>query len=256
MLETLRLSWKVVEHHWMVYRKNLFANSSVTISDPIFFTLAFGFGLGAYVQDIDGRSYLLFMAPGLAAGAALLTSFFECSYGTYFRLNFDGTFKAMLTSPVGVSEIIFGELLWVALKGACMTFIIAFVLGLFGLIQWPFLGLVPVAGAFIGVSCGAIGLIATTMVRNMDQFQVVYSFLIAPIYFLSGMFFPIHPDQAWIFCISQISPLYHGTRLIQSFLWQENILENALIHFPALFVLTLVLGGVAYRRFKKKLQLI
>jgi len=256
MLETFRLAWKVVEHHWMVYRKNLFSNSSITISDPIFFTLAFGFGLGAYVQDIDGRSYLIFMAPGLAAGAALLTSFFECSYGTYFRLNFDGTFKAMLTSPVGVSEIIFGELLWVAIKGAFMTFVISFVLGVFGLIQWPFIWLVPIAGALVGVACGSIGLLATTLVKNIDQFQVVYSFLIAPIYFLSGMFFPIHPDQGWIYWLVQISPLYHGTRLVQSFLWQDGIAENSLIHFPALILLTGILGVFAYRRFKRKLQLI
>ena len=137
-----------------------------------------------------------------------------------------------------------------------MTFVISFVLGVFGLIQWPFIWLVPIAGALVGVACGSIGLLATTLVKNIDQFQVVYSFLIAPIYFLSGMFFPIHPDQGWIYWLVQISPLYHGTRLVQSFLWQDGIAENSLIHFPALILLTGILGVFAYRRFKRKLQLI
>ncbi len=256
MLETFLLSLKVVEHHWMVFRKNFFSNISMTVSDPVFFSLAFGLGLGAFVQDIEGRSYLVFMAPGLAAGSALITSFFETSYGTYFRLNLDGTFKGMMTSPMGVSEIVFGELLWVMLKGAFMATGVATVFGFLGMINWSFLFLVPIVGALIGLAHGALGLIATTMVKNIDQFQMVYSVCIAPIYFLSGIFYPIPQNSFWLWNLVQISPLYHGVQLVQAALWNKNILQTFVYHFPALILLSVVLVGIAAKRFKRRLYVI
>ena len=39
--------------------------------EPFIMLVAIGFGLGAYIQDIDGRSYAEFLAPGVIAGYAM-----------------------------------------------------------------------------------------------------------------------------------------------------------------------------------------
>ncbi len=256
MLESLGLALKVSLHHWTVWKKSFLSNMSMTVSDPIFFTLAFGVGLGAYVSEIDGRSYIHFMAPGLAAGSALITSFFESSYAVYIRLNFGGTYKGMLTSPIGIREILMGELMWVAMKGAFMSTGVSFMFGLLGYIEWPYWIFVPIAGAMIGVSCGALGLLATTFVKNMDQFQLIYSVLIAPIYFLSATFFPVTKEMGAIYYIAHISPLFHGVRMTQNFLWNENIAEAFYYHLPILILQAALLGFWASKRFSKKLHLI
>lgn len=256
MIESLRMTLKIVERHWMVYRKNLISNSSTTISDPLFFILAFGFGLGAYVQDVNGRSYLEFMAPGLAAGAALFTSFFECAYSSYFRLNFDGTFKGMLTSPIGVREIVMGELLWVAIKGAVMMTGISLVMACFGFVNWSGILIVPLVGALIGIGCGAIGLIAITLIKSIDQLQIIYSAIIAPIYFLSGIFFPVSSDNSFLYSTVQISPLYHGVQLSQNFLWGEEPTISLLYHGCLQILITGILAFVAVQRMIQKLYMI
>src|SRR6476620_7842901 len=99
-------------------------------------------------------------------------------------MTYENVFKAMLTTPIGVKEVVMGEMIWVGLKGALMAVGVAIVLALFGLMINPWLiPLVSLVGFLVALPCGAIGLLATAMVNNINQFQSVYSFLIAPLYF-------------------------------------------------------------------------
>jgi lipooligosaccharide transport system permease protein len=254
MLETLSLSWHVVRRNWTVYKKDLLANISPTIADPAFILLSLGLGLGPFIQQIDGMSYSHFLAPGLVATTALFTSFFECSYGFYVRLTFESVFKAMLTTPIGPREVLIGEFLWVFLKGAIMAFGVGLVLSIAGLVVNPWaIVLFPLLGGLLALPCGAMGLLASSYVRNINQFQTVYSFLISPMYFLSGVFFPLsgtHPVFAWLV---QLSPFSHGVRLMQMAAWGRWNFSEALLHALVLVVYTFVLSIWATRKIKHKL---
>lgn len=253
MLETLALSWRVTLRHWDVYRQNFLANISPTISDPIFFILALGVGLGGYLHEMRGMSYLVYLAPGLAVGTALFTSFFETSYGFFIRHTYEGVYRAILTTPVGPREIIFGEFIWVALKSAAMATGVTLVLLLFQVVEPHWAWTIPPIGILIGLSCGAIGFIATSMVRNINQFQTVYAFLINPLFFFSAIFFPLEQMHVLLRALAQCSPLYHGVRLSQAALWNESPGLVLLWHVFALFLLTAILVPLAYRRIFPKL---
>ena len=77
MLEIWKLSFLVTVRHWRIYRKQLFSNISPTVADPLFFVLAFSYGLGSHMDFVENRAYAQFLAPGLAMTAAMFTSFFE-----------------------------------------------------------------------------------------------------------------------------------------------------------------------------------
>jgi lipooligosaccharide transport system permease protein len=252
---TWKLSWHIVRRNWWVYRKDFLANISPTVTDPAFMIFSLGLGLGAFVSNVDGRTYLQFLAPGLAVGTAMFTAFFETSYGFYIRMTFESVFKAMLATPIGVSEIILGEFIWVALKSALMVFGVSLVLLLFGQFHSPQnLIFTPLVGILVGVPIGAIGLIATCYVSNINQFQTVYSFIISPLYFFSGIFFPISQMPDWLQWIAKSLPLYHGVVLSQSLYWNEKILETWLIHGPILIVYSALLLWWAYFKVLKRLQ--
>lgn len=255
MRETLALSLHIVRRNWWVYRKDFLANISPTLSDPAFMIFSLGIGLGAFVADVQGRSYLQYIAPGLAVSTSLFTAFFETSYGFYIRMTFESVFKAMLTTPIGVSEVVLGEFLWVALKSALMVFGVSLVLLGFGLFKDPAnLLLAPFLGVLVGLPLGAMGLISTCYVRNINQFQTVYSFLISPLYFFSGIFFPIDQMPAWLQFIAKCLPLYHGVELSQSLYWDEGIVEAWSIHAPILIVYSAVLLTWAYVKVRAKLE--
>jgi lipooligosaccharide transport system permease protein len=254
MIETLRLGWHVVARNWTVFRKDFLANISPTVADPAFILIALGFGLGPFIQEVEGMSYTRFLAPGLVATTALFTAFFECSYGFYVRLTFENVFKAMLTTPIGAREVLVGEFLWVFCKGAVMAFGVGLVLLVGGLLANPVAVLIfPIVGGLLAMPCGAMGLVAAGYVRNINQFQSVYSFLIAPIYFLSGVFFPISGTHPAFAALVQISPFYHGVRLMQMAAWGRGSAGEVLYHLAVLLAFTVALGLWASRGITRKL---
>ena len=254
MTESLKLVLSIVVRNWTVYRKNLIANISPTVSDPSLIMLSLGLGLGPYLKELDGRSYLAFLAPGLLASTALFTSFFEASYGFFVRMTFENVFKAMLTTPIGPREIVLGELTWNFLKGAFMAAGVGIFLSFFGLTPGFFsLFFAAIIGGLIALPLASIGLLAACKVKNIDQFQSVYSFLIAPLYFISGTFFPLAGLPNSLQNLIQLSPFAHGVSLMQLLFWQEISFRAVVWHGGILLLYSVALGGLAMGAVRRKL---
>lgn len=252
---TFQLCWHVVVRNWTVYRKDFIANISPTLADPALMMLALGVGLSPFIGKIDGLTYAQFLAPGMVATTALFTAFFDSSYGFYVKMTFESVFKAMLTTPVGTREIVLGEYLWSLIRAGLMAFVVGLVLAAMNLLPnlWALL-IFPVIGGVLSIPCAALGLIAAAQVRNINQFQTVYSFLIAPIYYLSGVFFPI-TDRPILETIMEFSPFYHGVRLLQITAWGRIEWDAIVYHSVILLALTFVLCYWGMRRIQKKLIL-
>ena len=254
MRETLSLAMNITRRNWMVYRKDLISNISPTVADPALVMISLGFGLGGYLTNVEGMSYMQYLAPGLTVATALFTSFFESSYGFFVRMTYENVFQAMLTTPIGVREVVLGEMFWVGLKGAFMSLGVAIVLALFGMMVAPqYLPLLILVGFLVALPCGAMGLLSTALVKNINQFQTVYSFLIAPLYYLSGIFFPIpqmHPYVKWL---AEAFPLIHGVRLAQAVFWNKDIAWTFFVHGGILVLQSAVLCSLAYVKIRKKL---
>ncbi|MEQ1723073.1 MAG: ABC transporter permease [Pseudobdellovibrio sp.] len=252
--ESFKLCLHITLRNWTVYKKDLIANISPTVADPALILVSLGLGLGAFLTNVEGMTYMQFLAPGLTVATALFTSFFESSYGFYVRMTYENVYKAMLATPIGVKEVVFGELLWVGLKGSIMAVGVAVVLAMFGMMTNPWLiPALSIVGFLVAVPCGAMGLLATAMVRNINQFQTVYSFIIAPLYFLSGIFFPIQQMAAPVRIVAEFFPLIHGVRLAQSLFWERQISETFMYSGTILVIQSIVLCTVAYYKIRKKL---
>lgn len=250
-----RLGWHVVVRNWMVYRKDFLANISPTLADPALILGSLGMGLSPFIGEIGGRSYAAFLAPGMIATTALFTSFFESSYGFFVRMTFESVFKAMLTTPIGVNHVVLGEFMWVFVRAGLMALGVSLVLLALGLLPNPWSILVcPLIAGFLSMPCAAIGLLAAAWVRNINQFQTVYSFLIAPIFYLSGVFFPV-AEGSLLSAVVQFSPFYHGVKLLQFTVWGEFPMGEILWHASMLVGFTLLLGGLAFRFIGRKLTI-
>jgi lipooligosaccharide transport system permease protein len=131
---------------------------------------------------------------------------------------------------------------------------VAIVLALFGMSKNPMLlVLIPIMGFLVGMACGAIGLIASALVRNINQFQTVYSFLIAPLYFLSGIFFPIDEAPRSLQILASLFPLTHGVHMAQAVFWDANIISTFITSGLALITQGSIYCAVAYMLIRRKL---
>lgn len=254
MTKSIQNAWSVVVRNWAVYRKDFFANISPSIADPSLILLSLGLGLGAFVQQVQGHSYMGYLAPGLAASTSLFTSFFESSYGFHVRMTYESVFKAMLTSPISAGDIVLGEFIWNFLKGALMAASVTLFLLCFGLAP-SFLSVLwaAIIGGCIAIPCAALGLLSCSFVNNINQFQTVYSFLISPMFYLSGIFFPLSPLSKTFQNIVALSPFTHGVRLMQMMFWQELTLSKILWHGGALLFFSIILGLWSNRRIQHML---
>ena len=206
--------------NWTVYRQNWKIGFLAPILEPLFYLLAFGYGLSALVGRIRDQgaevSYTAFIAPALIAINIMNNAFFENTYSSFVRMYYQKTFDAMMATPLSVDEIITGEIVWGAAKSVFSTMIMMAVISLFGLISYPS-GLLLIPLAFVGgMAFGAIGMYFTGIVPHIDLFNLPFFLFITPMFLFSGTFFPVENLPPWAQYMAMALPLTHLTLLARS----------------------------------------
>jgi lipooligosaccharide transport system permease protein len=171
--------------------KTIRVNFLPSLLEPILYLLALGFGLGVFVQNIEGVPYINFIAPALVAISVMYGSFFECTFASFVRMYFQKTFDAIIATPVSVEEVIAGELLWGATRATINSTTVLVVVAAFGLISSPLFLLVPLLAFLGGLMFASIAMCFTALASNIDFFNYPSFLLITPMFLLSGTFFPI-----------------------------------------------------------------
>jgi lipooligosaccharide transport system permease protein len=135
------LEWQsraVVLRHLRVYLHNWHTAFLPPVGEPVAMLLAFGLGLGGYVGALEwhGRSlaYPTYVAPGLLAYAAFMTSVFQALYAAFIRMRYQRTWEGQLTTQVELEHVVWGEVLWAALLATIYALIVALVLTAFTVI--------------------------------------------------------------------------------------------------------------------------
>ncbi|HVP95187.1 MAG TPA: ABC transporter permease [Methanoregulaceae archaeon] len=184
-------AWTVWLRNADVFRKTWTVNLIPPFVEPFLYLLALGFGLGGFVGEINGISYIVFIAPAIVAISIMNSAFFECTYGSYVRMYYGKTFDAIIATPVSIEEVIAGELLWGATKSVIYTTLMFPVLILFGVLSLPssFL-LIPFA--FLGgLLFACIAMCFTSVTPSIDALNYPSFLFITPMLLFSGTFFPL-----------------------------------------------------------------
>jgi len=199
----------VLHRHLTVYTKLYLSSIALNFAEPILYLAAFGVGLGAFVQEIEGMPYLNFIAPGIIASSATFGAVYECTYGTYVRMFFQRTFDAILATPVSLNELVAAELIWGALKSAFYGSIIMVVLALFGLLpSLLILWAIPIL-FLSGLLFASLSMIVAAVVPGIESFNYFYTLFMTPLFLFSGIFFPLAGLPLFVEQIAHVSPLYH-----------------------------------------------
>jgi len=209
------LIWKVFYRNLLVFRKTWKAQLMFNFLEPLLYLWAMGFGLGAYVTQIQGLSYLSFLAPGLIASSAMFSTTYEETYGSYTRMSFQKTFHAMAATPVSMDDVVMGEILYGTFKGVLYGTVFLLVVGLFGIVQSPLFFLILIPLALMSVVFSIMSLIWTSVAPNYDSFGYFFTIFISPMFLFSGIFFPIDNLPQGIRFLPWLTPLYHAVQVIR-----------------------------------------
>jgi lipooligosaccharide transport system permease protein len=205
-----RYSQAVWRRNFIVWRRLIWPSLATNVLDPLIFLFAFGYGLGAVVEQIGGMDYLTFVVPGMMCYAAMFAASFEATISTYARFSLQRTWDAILSTPVTLTELMLGEMLWAATKGmfsACCVIVIGTLWGGVPDFGGALLALPVIAlGALCFASCG---LVATAHARSWDLFAYFFTFWVTPMFVFSGTFFEVTRFPWFIQAIAWGLPMTH-----------------------------------------------
>jgi len=249
-------SFRVWRRDLDVYLTNWKTEFLPPLSEPVLYVFAFGFGLGSLIHNIHYQglelTYLRFMAPGIVAVAIMFWSYFETTYSSFVRMYYQRTFDAILATPLLVEDVILGELLWGATKAVIASTIMLGMLALLGLVTWPSaLWVIPLS-AIAGVLFSALGLVVTSVTKNISSFNLPMFLMIMPMFMFSGTFFPVSILPKWALAVAWCLPLTHVSYLVRAAVlgWPRGPLVVSSLY---VVVVAAVLSALALARMKRRL---
>jgi lipooligosaccharide transport system permease protein len=247
-----RRLYSVWFRHMRVYTRNLVSNGLPPFLEPVIFLLGIGLGLGRYIADMEGLPFLTFLATALPVTSAMFTASYECTFSTLVRLEYQKAYDGMVAAPVTVCDLFVGEILWAGSKGLFFSACVVLVMALFGALPMP-MGLLAVPVGFLtGTMCGALSLVVTSFVRNINHFNFYFTGLLSPMFFFAGTVFPIASLPRAVQPFAELMPLTHPVRLARS-LVLARFTPLLLVDLGCLLGVTLVAGYYAIRRLRARI---
>lgn len=220
------------------------------IINPILWLFIFGAGLGASI-NVTGLNYQKFIFPGILTQTFLFSSIF---YGAYLvwdkRIDL---LKSILVSPLSRNSIFFGKVL----GGVTISLVQALIVVLFGIVigvpYTPFSILALVAVVVIAAAgLVAVGLTLGSLMNSPEGFQLIISFLIFPLFFLSGALYPLKDLPFWLDIFTKLDPITYIVDIMRGLLIGLQYFSNLqnLSILIAFAVVTNLIGAQAFKRMR------
>ncbi len=211
-------SGRLVERNLLVYRRTWMVLFS-GFFEPLFYLLGIGFGIGALVGPVagpDGHAipYQVFVAPALLASSAMNGAIYDSTTNVFFKLKYAHTYDAILTTPVGISDVAVGEIAWALMRGTLYAIGFLAVMLLLGLVRSPAWLLAFPGSILIGFAFASVGMALSTWVRSWADFDKLQLVLL-PMFLFSATFYPMTAYPPALQVVVQLTPLYHGVDLLR-----------------------------------------
>jgi len=228
-----------------------------SIINPLLWLVIFGGGLGSAVS-FDGFDVMSFIYPGVLIQTALFSSVF---FGVYIVWDKKVDFmKEVLVAPMRRTSLFIGKII----GGSTDTLLQILILFMIGIV-FTVVGITPgvhFTVFSVAVSLGfllvatmglvSIGLIIGSQMESPEGFQLIISFLVFPLFFLSGALFPITSLPVWLAPFTFVNPVTYAVDGIRGALLGTS-------KFPLLFDFSLVcaftivlilIGTYAFKKMK------
>jgi len=228
--------WPVFQRNWLVWKKLAIPSLVGNIAEPLMWLVAFGYGLGALVGQIElgGEKvpYILFLASGSICMSAMNAATFEALYSAFSRMHVQKTWDGIMNAPVRLDDVVLAEMLWAAFKALFSVTAILLVMMALGISHsWKLLVAWPVLLG-VGITFSCMALIFNALAKGYDFFTYYFTLFLTPMMFLSGIFFPREQLPSFVRVVADWLPLSVAVDLVRPLFldrWPEHPLRNVLV---------------------------
>jgi lipooligosaccharide transport system permease protein len=249
--------WPVFLRNLLVWRKLAIPSLVGNIAEPLMWLVAFGYGLGALVGQVQlGEQkvpYILFLASGSICMSAMNAASFEALYSAYSRMQVQKTWDGIMNAPVNLDDVVLAEMLWAAFKALFSVTAILGVMLALGishspklLVAWPVL-------LGVGITFSCIALIFNALAKGYDFFTYYFTLFLTPMMFLSGIFFPREQLPAVVRVAADWLPLSAAVELVRP-LFMDQWPAHPWRHGAVLLVCTVAAFWIALALTRKRFR--
>jgi lipooligosaccharide transport system permease protein len=234
----------VWQRNFLVWKKMALPSLLGNLADPMIYMFGLGYGLGALLPSLNGQPYVAFLSTGIICASTMNAATFESLYSAFARMQEQRTWEAILNTPLGLADVLAGELFWAATKSLFSGAAILLVVSAMGLAQGMLALLVLPVILLTGLAFAALGLICAMLAPSYGFFTYYFTLFITPMTLISGVFFPIEQLPGWLATTGAWLPLAQGVALARP-LMDGQWPTQAMAHIAALLVTTFVAWNIA-----------
>ena len=199
--------------------------------------------------------YEVYITPGLLGMVQLFNGMQSSLSMVYDREM--GSMKTLLTSPLPRGYLLTCKLLAGVMVSVVQAYVFLLIGWLYG-IEAPPMGYLTVLPALVlsGLMLGALGLLLSSFIKQLENFAGVMNFVIFPMFFLSTALYPlwkIQESSVLLYRLSQYNPFTHAVELIRFALYEQFNPEACLVTSGSL-VLFLAAAVIGYNPSKGMMQ--
>jgi ABC-2 type transport system permease protein len=230
----------VLWDEWVYFKRQFWSITSGALIGPLLYMIAFGWGLGAGVQ-IDGQSYLAFIIPGIIALSTMNSSYNAIAVQLNVSRLYDKSFQEYIIAPMRIASITLGKILAGALRGMYAGAIIIAVSLLFG-------KRIEINGWFVAIMFlnslvfSALGFYAALIVKSHADMSRFGTFVLTPMTFLCGTFFPPGRMPGLLKTLIYCLPLTHASQGLRGIAAGGGVNPVNLAVLGAYFIALFALG--------------
>lgn len=182
--------------------------------------------------------YEVYITPGLVGMVQLFNGMQSSLSMVYDREM--GSMKTLLTSPLPRAYLLVCKLLAGVLVSVLQAYVFLLIAYFYG-IEAPLMGYLTVLPALVlsGLMLGALGLLLSSFIKQLENFAGVMNFVIFPMFFLSTALYPlwkIQESSEFLYRLSQYNPFSYAVELIRFALYEKFNAEACAVTFIALLV--------------------
>ena len=224
-----------------------------TLVPPIITTtlyfLIFGKLIGGRIGEMNGVSYMQFIAPGLVMMTAITASYVNTA-SSFFLSKFTRTYEELLVSPLSSHDVIWGYIIGSMMRGGLagiLVMLVSLCFVSFNIHSWAMI-LLTLMMTTIAFALG--GFINAIYAKTFDDVGIIPTFVLTPLTYLGGVFYSISLLPEFWQTVSKFNPIvYMVNGFRYGFLGVSDV--PVIYTFGVLLLFIVVLYSIAFSLMEK-----
>lgn len=177
------------------------------ITTSLYFVI-FGKFLGSQIADIQGYSYMQFIVPGLVM-LSVITNAYANVVTSFFGSKFQRNLEELMVAPVPPWVVIAGYVTGGAARGIVVAALVLAVALFFTKLTVVNIGVVILFAILTAVLFSLAGLTNGVFAKSFDSIQIFPTFVLTPLTYLGGIFYPVSVLPAFWESLSRLNPILY-----------------------------------------------